>query len=119
LDGFGRPLFEPIPLGLPDVGLVFHMSELQAPFNPPGTTSEQPETQSGALVPFQLDSQVAATFQRLRVKLSSHDLSIPEGLSSGDFLQLAKAVARVEEIRNGGGARSGIILDSLTANAKL
>jgi hypothetical protein len=55
-------------------------------------------TQSTALVPFQVDSQIAATFQRLRVTLSSHDLSIPEGLTSQDFLGLVKAVARVEEI---------------------
>jgi hypothetical protein len=74
------------------------MSELQGPFNPPSAASQQPATQSSALVAFQLESQVAATFHRLAVKLSPHDLSIPEGLSSEDFLQLALAVARVEEL---------------------
>jgi hypothetical protein len=75
------------------------MSELQAPSNPPGAASQQPATQSSGLVPFQqLDSQLAATFQQLRVKPSLYDLSIPEGLSSENLLQLAKAVARVEEV---------------------
>jgi hypothetical protein len=79
----------------------------ESSFNPPQGQQQkntnaifgQDPTLGSELVPFQtLDSQIEATFQRLGVKLTTHDLSIPEGLSSENLLQLAKAVAKAEEI---------------------
>jgi hypothetical protein len=61
------------------------------------SNAREPATQSTAIVPFELDSQLAATFKHLGVKLSWNNLSIPKGLETQDLLGLAKALATVQE----------------------